>query len=306
MAEWTDEVGAYLGSARRAGRLSSQEEALLGSEIQQGLAARRRLEKLSPGDAEGAQLQRQVERGQLAAHRFTTANLGLVVTFARRYRATGVPLGDLIQEGNLGLMKAVERYDWWRGFTFSTYAAWWIRQAIKRGVAEMRRPIRLPEDVEELVGLVDQTCARLETVLGRTPTTAEISRASGLNPARVEAGTRLQRRAVSLDSPSEGSRPLHASVPDHSTEVGSSADLADLPRLVGAACEQLDHRERAVLALRFGLHDRGDIRSLVEVGAAMSLSPERVRQIEVRAMCKLRHPSGRSQALKGWLHDAGA
>jgi len=159
-------------------------------------------------------------------------------------------------------------------------------------VPEIRRSIRLPEEVEELV---DRTWLQLEEQLGRRPTTAEISLASGLTPARVEAGLGLERHVVSLDAASDGSRPLNARLQDPTLETGSSAELADPPMLVGAACKQLNDRERTVLALRFVLVDRGDTRTLLEVGRALRLSSERVRQIEVRAMCKLRHPSGRSQ-----------
>ncbi len=283
--------------------MTRAEEAQLGGTIQRGLAAGH---QLAAAGVERAQLEREVAEGRAAAERFVTANLGLVVAFARRYQGTGVPLDDLIQEGTIGLLRAVERYDWRRGFTFSTYAAWWIRQAIQRGVPEIRRAIRLPEEVEELVGLVDRTRLQLEEQLGRRPTTAEISRASGLPPASVEAGLGVQRHVASLDAASDGFRPLNARLHDPTVETGSSAELTDLPMLVGAACEQLNDRERTVLALRFGLADRGDTRTLLEVGRALRLSSERVRQIEVRAMCKLRHPSGRSRALKGWLHDATA
>ena len=154
--------------------------------------------------------------------------------------------------------------------------------------------------------MVDRTWLQLEEQLGRRPTTAEISLASGLTPARVEAALGVQRHVVSLDAASEGSRPLNARLHDPTVETGSSAELTDLPMLVGAACEQLNDRERTVLALRFGLADRGDTRTLLEVGLVLRLSSERICQIEVRAMCKLRHPSGRSRALKGWLHDATA
>jgi RNA polymerase primary sigma factor len=182
-----DPFGLYLGEIGRHGLLDKAGEAELANRIQRGRAAAERLAAPNEAGPERERLEAEIANGRVAAERFVKANLRLVVTVARRYPASGVPLADLVQEGNIGLLRAVERFEWERGFKFSTYAVWWIRQAISRGIAEAARTIRLPVDVHEQAGRIRRARLDLEAQLGRAATCAEVAAVTGDEPAEVAA-----------------------------------------------------------------------------------------------------------------------
>ncbi len=211
---------------------------------------------------------------------------------ARRYSASGVPIADLVQEGNIGLLRAVERFEWERGFKFSTYAAWWIRQAITRGIAESARTIRLPVHLHDQVGRIRRARLDLEADLGRRPTCAEVATVTGDDPTEVAASLDWDRDVRSLEEPVRAEADLLLS--DLVADPRSTTEDTAIEGLQGGVVEDLlrplDARERRILRLRFGV-DQGEPRTFPEVAAELGLSKERIRQLELRAFCKLRHPS---------------
>jgi RNA polymerase primary sigma factor len=248
-------------------------------------------------------LAQAIEAGDDAARRtMIESNLRLVVTIARRFSATGLPIGDLVQEGNLGLLRAVEKFDWRLGFKFSTYATWWIRQAIARGAADRgTRAIRLPVHVDEQLGRLWRTRSRMHELLGREPTDDELADALDMPVERILRLKDTTQAVTSLDAPiGEDGAHLQDLLEDDSATGPDELAVAAVGReALEQALDALSDRERQVLVLRFGL-DSGSPRTLEEVGKVMGFSRERARQVERDALASLRRPEVRER-----LHDLG-
>ena len=293
-----DLVRRYLSEIGRYELLSKDDEARLAKAMEAGEGARRELDSGARlTSARRRELRRAVRSGDAAAEQFVQSNLRLVVSIAKRYQSSGVSLLDLVQEGNLGLIRAVEKFDWRKGFKFSTYATWWIRQAITRGIANTGRTIRIPVHASDTMMRVQRTRARMELELGRLPSTAELAVEVDLPEEKVLETLLYAAEPLSLDEPirDDADAVLADLVPDPAAPTDREATDAMVPHLLEDVLSVLDEREREVLRLRYGL-DRGEPRTLEEVGERFDLTRERIRQIEVRAMSKLRHPSSERSA----------
>jgi RNA polymerase primary sigma factor len=292
-----DLVRVYLREIGRHKLLAADEEIEVAKAIEAGTAAAKRLQGANGSLSARTRdhLAVQVEEGERARRRFIEANLRLVVSIARRYQGFGLPLLDLIQDGNLGLLRAVEKYDWRRGFKFSTYATWWVRQGISRGLADRARTIRLPVHIAEIVNRLRRTEADLSSNLGREPTDQELADALGLELEQLRSYRTTALDTVSLSTPlgEDGDAELHDFLPDElcdqpleeAVRVRAADELRDI-------LDSLSQREKRILELRFGLED-GRERTLEQVGKEFNLTRERIRQIEARAIAKLRHPARR-------------
>ena len=295
-----DLVRLYLTDIGRHALLSKDDEARLAQQIEDACSARtelaERADSLSPNERRA--LQRAVRRGATAHDTFVLANLRLVVSIAKKYQASGVPLLDLIQDGNVGLIHAVEKFDWRKGFKFSTYATWWIRQAISRGISNTARTIRLPVHADDRLAQLQRMRAELEAKLGRPATRAELAEALDLPEDKVSEVMIYALGPLSLSEPlgEDAATELGDLVEDR-TQLSpcDAAVLSMLPDEIAAVLDALDERERTVISLRFGL-DRGEPRTLEEVGEEFHLTRERIRQIEAKAMSKLRHPANQNSA----------
>ncbi len=289
-----DLVRLYLNDIGQYGLLSREDEVRLAQQIEAGNAAVEQL-TLHPdlSAPEQRELRRAARQGDDAQRTFVQSNLRLVVSIAKRYRASGMPLLDLVQEGNLGLIRAVAKFDWRKGFKFSTYATWWIRQAISRGIANTARTIRLPVHAGDTLIRLQQARARLEMEFGRPATMTELATEMDMSEYKITEALCFAASPVSLAQPigDESDTELADLVED--PEAASPLDaaiLALLPQEVATLLATLDERERHIISLRFGL-DRGEARTLEEVGDHFDLTRERIRQIEARAMSKLRRPA---------------
>jgi RNA polymerase primary sigma factor len=288
-----DSLAQYLGAMGRFELLTAQEEISLAQQIEAGAATAARIGELAAPDAtDTIVLRRALSSQREAKERFVAANLRLVVANARRYsRASGIGLLDLIQEGNLGLIRAVEKFDWRKGFKFSTYATWWIRQAISRAIADKARTIRIPVHLSDTVRAVRGAQDGLKATLGREPRPEEIAEWAGFPVEQVKVALKVTTTA-SLDQPVGEDGALLGDF----IEDGDAADPAQLAieaettgklrRLIG----ELPPRERRILELRFGFFD-GVPRTLGEIGEEFALTRERIRQLEKLALCRLRHPA---------------
>lgn len=289
-----DLVRLYLTDIGQYPLLTKNDEVELAQQIENGKQASVLLEtETDLSTSKTRELKRDLRKGRKAERAFVQSNLRLVVSIAKKYQASGLPLLDLIQEGNLGLMHAVEKFDWRKGFKFSTYATWWIRQAITRGIANTGRTIRLPVHAGDTLTRLQKARARLEIKHGRPATLKELSVEVEMPEEKVSEALRFASEPVSLSEPlrEDGDAELGDVVEDRSADSPfETAANSLLPDEISKLLSPLDEREREILKLRFGL-DRGEPRTLEEVGEHFNLTRERIRQIEARAMSKLRHPS---------------
>jgi len=297
-----DPVRGYLDAIGRTPLLSAEEEVELSKRIEAGVYATHLLADADPGDSrpgghDRSDLEAVAADGAAAKLHMMNANLRLVVSIAKKHSHRGLGLLDVVQEGNLGLIRAVEKFDYAKGYKFSTYATWWIRQAIGRGLAEQSRVVRLPVHVLDELSKVTRTQRELVQQLGRDVTAAEIAAVTGQTPERVDDLRRVSRDPVSLDAPigEEGGSVLGDLVLDATAPPASEAvERQEMSGELDRVLDTLPEREARIIRLRFGLED-GRQRTLDQVGAELGLTRERIRQLEKEALGKLRAPDNREQ-----------
>jgi RNA polymerase primary sigma factor len=300
-----DVLRLYLNQIGRVPLLTAEQEVELARAMEAGLFA---AERLSQGGKISPQLKSDLEQivreGERAKQHMLEANLRLVVSVAKKYAGRGMGLTDLIQEGNLGLIRAVEKFDYTKGFKFSTYATWWIRQALTRAMADQARTIRLPVHMVEQVNKIRRVERDLVVQLGRKPTAAEIAVEVDLSPERVEEIRSYNRDPASLDAliGEDSDASLGDFIEDeHAVMPGEAAAFLLMREELSAVLASLTDRERRVMEMRYGLVD-GQPRTLDDIGKDFNLTRERIRQIEGKTLSKLRHPS-RSASLRDYLDD---
>jgi RNA polymerase primary sigma factor len=308
-----DSVRAYLKQIGKVALLNAEEEVDLAKRIEAGLYAAERVRRAEDArhDArKGEQLSPQARRdlmwivrdGERAKNHLLEANLRLVVSLAKRYTGRGMAFLDLIQEGNLGLIRAVEKFDYTKGYKFSTYATWWIRQAITRAMADQARTIRIPVHMVEVINKLGRIQRELLQDLGREPTPEELAKEMDITPEKVLEIQQYAREPISLDQTigDEGDSQLGDFIEDSEAVVAVDAvSFTLLQDQLQSVLQTLSEREAGVVRLRFGLTD-GQPRTLDEIGQVYGVTRERIRQIESKTMSKLRHPS-RSQVLRDYL-----
>ena len=302
----SDPVRMYLQEIGRFPLLTAQQEVELAMQMEAGTRADEKLEATGKLPvSERIILERAGRSADRARKRLVEANLRLVVSIAKKYVGRGLSLLDLIQEGNLGLIRAVEKFDYRKGFKFSTYATWWIRQAVTRALADQARTIRVPVHMVETINKLARAQRTLMQELNREPTIEEIANEMEMEPGRVSELRRIAQDPVSLEMPlgEEEDSTLGDFVEDTDAEVPvEAASFKLLQEYLSLALEGLNDRERQVLIMRFGLAD-GKIRTLEQVGEHFKVTRERIRQIETKALAKLRQPA-RAKHLEGYLEDA--
>ena len=303
-----DPVRMYLKEIGKVNLLSSDEEIELAQAMDAGNAAKEQLAELQAAGEEipaevQAELDKAIKKGERAKQRLAEANLRLVVSIAKRYVGRGMQFLDLIQEGNLGLIKAVEKFDYTKGYKFSTYATWWIRQAITRAIADQARTIRIPVHMVETINKVIRVSRQLLQELGHDPTPEEIAEEMSMPVEQVREILKIAQEPVSLETPIGEEEDSHLGdfIPDEdASEPAEAASFTLLKEQLVEVLSTLTPREEKVLKLRFGIED-GRTRTLEEVGKEFNVTRERIRQIEAKALRKLRHPS-RSKKLKDFLN----
>ena len=303
-----DPVRMYLKEIGRVPLLNADEEVVLATAMSAGHAAQERIDEAAENsetipDEELAQLKKDIKEGSKAKQKLAEANLRLVVSIAKRYVGRGMLFLDLIQEGNLGLIKAVEKFDYTKGYKFSTYATWWIRQAITRAIADQARTIRIPVHMVETINKVIRVSRQLLQELGHDPSPEEIAEEMNMPVDKVREILKIAQEPVSLETPIGEEEDSHLGdfIPDEgASEPSEAASYTLLKEQLVSVLSTLTPREEKVLKLRFGLED-GRTRTLEEVGKEFNVTRERIRQIEAKALRKLRHPS-RSKKLKDFLN----
>ncbi len=299
-----DTVALYLREMARVPLLTNEEEVMLAKKIEYGREARRLLESHTHNPEERACLEQIVREGENARDHLIRANTRLVVSIAKRYIGRNVPFLDLIQEGNLGLMKAVEKFEYQRGYRFSTYATWWIRQTITRAIADQGRTIRVPVHMSDRIRRLYRRAQELEQERGVRPTPEELAEDLGLEPRKVQWMMRVSWQPLSLERPvgdDEDSELSNFIEDDRTPTPPDTTYRAMLRERIEEAMSTLSPREVRILRLRFGLHN-GRSYTLEEVGKKFGLTRERIRQIEGQALRRLRHPS-RSRDLRDYLRQ---
>ncbi|MGI5928408.1 RNA polymerase sigma factor RpoD [Pseudoflavonifractor sp.] len=308
-----DPVRMYLKEIGKVNLLSPDEEVQLAQDMGAGDAAKARMAEIEEAEKRGEPitltpeeekaLKKDIKRGEAAKQRLAEANLRLVVSIAKRYVGRGMLFLDLIQEGNLGLIKAVEKFDYTKGYKFSTYATWWIRQAITRAIADQARTIRIPVHMVETINKVIRVSRQLLQELGHDPSPEEIAEEMNMPVDKVREILKIAQEPVSLETPIGEEEDSHLGdfIPDEdASEPSEAASFTLLKEQLVDVLGTLTPREEKVLKLRFGIED-GRTRTLEEVGKEFNVTRERIRQIEAKALRKLRHPS-RSKKLKDFLN----
>jgi RNA polymerase primary sigma factor len=306
-APTNDPVRMYLKEIGKVPLLTAEQEVILAKAIEEGEAATAELDTAVTGSKKPSptrlrELQRTERQGQLAKKKLIEANLRLVVSIAKRYVGRGMLFLDLIQEGNLGLIRAVEKFDYTKGYKFSTYATWWIRQAITRAIADQARTIRIPVHMVETINKLIRIQRQLLQDLGREPTPEEIGREMEFTPEKVREILKVSQEPVSLETPIGEEEDSHLGDFIEDSDAVVPVDAASfilLQEQLDSVLHTLSEREKKVIQLRFGLTD-GHPRTLEEVGREFGVTRERIRQIESKTLSKLRHPS-RSQKLRDYL-----
>ena len=299
-----DHVKMYLKEIGKVNLLTPEEELSLAKRMADGEKAKEQLEEIGEEIDEDTkkQIDLLIADGEKAKKSLAEANLRLVVSIAKRYVGRGMLFLDLIQEGNLGLIKAVDKFDYTKGYKFSTYATWWIRQAITRAIADQARTIRIPVHMVETINKLVRVSRQLVQELGREPTPEELAKELNMPVDKVREISKISQEPVSLETPIGEEEDSHLGdfIPDEDAPAPSeAASFVLLKEQLGAVLETLSEREAKVLRLRFGLDD-GRARTREEVGKEFDVTRERIRQIEAKALRKLRHPS-RSKKLKDFL-----
>ena len=299
-----DHVKMYLKEIGKVNLLTPEEELSLAKRMADGETAKEQIEEIGENIDEDSkkQIDLLIADGEKAKKSLAEANLRLVVSIAKRYVGRGMLFLDLIQEGNLGLIKAVDKFDYTKGYKFSTYATWWIRQAITRAIADQARTIRIPVHMVETINKLVRVSRQLVQELGREPTPEELAKELNMPVDKVREISKISQEPVSLETPIGEEEDSHLGdfIPDEDAPAPSeAASFVLLKEQLGAVLETLSEREAKVLRLRFGLDD-GRARTLEEVGKEFDVTRERIRQIEAKALRKLRYPS-RSKKLKDFL-----